>query len=1039
MLNNPLGKLYDEALAEWTRLEQSECPVFFVGAATCGRAAGATAVLECLEGEIAARGLNARVVEVGCLGPCFFEPLVIVHKPGAPRICYGNVGPAEMSAIVEKHVLGNDPCAQWALGAIGEGPGADGIPSLDAHPVMRRQVRRLLRNCGTIDPANVRHYLARDGYRGFLHALELGSDGALAVVKNSGLRGRGGAGFPTWKKWDFCRSTASDIRYLICNADEGDPGAFMNRSLIEGDPHAVLEGMLIAGFTIGASKGYVYCRAEYPLAIERLENAIGQMRELGVLGENILGSGFSFDITIKMGAGAFVCGEETALIASIEGLRGMPRPRPPFPPISGLWGKPTVIQNVETLGNLPLILHNGADWYTQYGSEGSKGTKTFALAGKIKRTGLVEVPLGTKLLDIIYDVGGGTLSGKPLKAVQTGGPSGGCIPAGKLDLPVDYESLAQAGSIMGSGGMIVLDEDNCMVDIARYFLTFTQAESCGKCAPCRVGTRAMLSILEKIVSGQAEMSDLDRLEEIAYTVKNGSLCGLGQTAANPVLTTLRYFRDEYEAHVKEKRCPAGVCPALVRAPCMCACPAGVYIPGFVSLVGAKRYDEALRSHRERNPFASVCARVCFHACEDKCRRAALDSPVSIRGVKRFMVEQERELQIPEVRQDAAAANHKVAIVGAGPAGLTCAYFLTRLGYRPVIFEAEAQPGGMLVQAIPAYRLPRQELNREIEMIQRLGAVLKTNSRLGRDFSLSSLRDEGYEAVFLGVGMPKGMPLGIPGEDVAGSEDALCFLREYNTTGKTPVGRRVAVIGGGNAAVDAARTALRLGADEVTILYRRTRDEMPAYAEEIDEAEREGVRLWTLVMPLEVVSEAGRVTALKCQRAILEGFDLSGRRRPKAKEGDTFTLEVDQVITAIGQELESGSIMDGVQLELNYGRSIKIDHVTGQTSVPWVFAGGDAVTGPSSVVHAIGAGECAAVGIDQFLTGEKHDFWRDQPQVDTAFDPLAEPVTTPRAAMAVIPVQARKCNFAEVEMAFTETQAIEEAMRCLRCDYCTEKK
>ena len=1034
---HPLEQRYSEALAEWQQLENSDCPVFFVGAATCGRAAGAADVLQSLKEEIARRDIVARVVEVGCLGPCFLEPLVIVHKPGLPRVCYGNVGGEEIKTIFNKYVLGNDPCVQWALGKMGPGS-VDGIADLDAHPVIHRQVRRILRNCGIIDPENLNHYLARDGYRGFLRALELGPEKTLEEVKNSGLRGRGGAGFPTFKKWEFCRSVQSDIRYLICNADEGDPGAFMNRSLLEGDPHAVLEGMLIAGFAMGSTHGYVYCRAEYPLAIRRLETAIAQMRELGLLGENILGSGYSFDISIKKGAGAFVCGEETALIASIEGKRGMPRPRPPFPAVSGLWGKPTVIQNVETLGNLPLILHNGAEWYAKYGSESSKGTKTFALAGKVNRTGLIEVPLGMTLLDIIYDIGGGTSSGKPLKAVQTGGPSGGCIPAWKMDLPVDYEALAKEGSIMGSGGMIVLDADTCVVDLARYFLTFTQNESCGKCPPCRVGTRAMLAILTRIAEGKGEMSDLDTLETLAHTVKNGSLCGLGQTAANPVLTTLRNFRGEYEAHIKEKQCPAGVCPALVRAPCMCGCPAGVYIPGFVSLVGEKRYNEALRSHRERNPFASVCARVCFHPCEDKCRRATLDAPVSIRAVKRFMVEQEKQIQVPEIRENPANAARKVAIVGAGPAGLTCAYFLARLGYKPVVFEAESMPGGMLVQTIPAYRLPRAELNREIDIIRRMGVTIKTNKRLGGDFTLQSLREEGYEAVFLGLGAPKGAALGIPGDDAEGVLDALRFLREYNMTGTVRVGKRVAVIGGGNAAVDAARTAIRLGAQEVTIVYRRTRDEMPAYEEEIAEAEREGVRLWTLVAPVEVLIANDHVVGLRCRRMTLGGYDLSGRRRPKPAEDAAFDVEVDEIIVAIGQKLDVAACCDGVEIKANSSGFLEVDPHSGQCSVPWVFSGGDAVTGPASVVEAIGAGERAAVGIDAYLTGAEHAFWREQPMVDTAFDPLAEPVMTPRAEPELLPVAARAGSFEEVELPLEETKAICEALRCLRCDYCASK-
>ena len=515
-----------------------------------------------LREEIKTRKIDAEVVEVGCLGPCFMEPLMIVHKSGAPRVLYAKVGPEEAVKILEGHVLGDDPCADLAVGTMTDGE-LPGVGAFSDQPLAKGQVRNILRNCGQIDPERVNHYLARDGYRGFLKALEIGPDATLEQVKESGLRGRGGAGFPTFQKWIFCRNAPGDEKYLICNADEGDPGAFMNRSVLEGDPHAVLEGMLIGGFTLGATHGYVYCRAEYPLAIRRIEIAIGQMNDLGLLGENIQGSGFSFEITIKKGAGAFVCGEETALIASLEGRRGMPQPRPPFPAISGLWGKPTIIQNVETLANLPLILRNGADWYTQFGIESSRGTKTFALAGKINHTGLVEVPLGTSLRTIIEDIGGGVPNGGTLKAVQTGGPSGGCIPAEKMDLSVDYQSLQEAGSIMGSGGLIVLDEASCMVDIAKFFLGFTQEESCGKCTPCRVGTRAMQGILERIASGKGVLEDLDTLEEIAETVKNGSLCGLGQTAPNPVLTTLRYFRDEYVDHIEKKQCSAFVCRDLV--------------------------------------------------------------------------------------------------------------------------------------------------------------------------------------------------------------------------------------------------------------------------------------------------------------------------------------------------------------------------------------------------------------------------------------------------------------------------------------------
>ncbi|HPO31020.1 MAG TPA: NADH-quinone oxidoreductase subunit F, partial [Candidatus Hydrogenedentes bacterium] len=484
-----------------------------------------------------------------------------VRRPGLPECCYGPVDAEAAGKILERHVMGGELCPEWALGVLTAEPWQD-IPSFWDHPMMKGQVRRVLANCGMIDPEDPDHYLARGGYAGLERALGMTPEAVIEEVLASGLRGRGGAGFPTGKKWQFARAAEGSPKYLICNADEGDPGAFMNRSLLEGDPHAVLEGMLIAGYAIGATEGYIYCRAEYPLAIRRLETAIAQMREMGLLGERILGTDFSFDLHIKQGAGAFVCGEETALIASIEGSRGMPRPKPPFPAQRGLWGKPTVIQNVETLGNLPLILRNGAAWFAEVGTPQSRGTKTFALAGKVARTGLIEVPLGTPLRQIVMDIGGGMVTGKAPKAAQTGGPSGGCIPAEKFDLPVDYESLGAAGSIMGSGGMIVLDEDSCMVDIARYFLTFTQQESCGKCVPCRIGTRAMLQLLENISKGLGRPEDLEQLEEIAETVKSGSLCGLGQTAPNPVLTTLRYFRHEYEEHIAKGQCAAFACRKL---------------------------------------------------------------------------------------------------------------------------------------------------------------------------------------------------------------------------------------------------------------------------------------------------------------------------------------------------------------------------------------------------------------------------------------------------------------------------------------------
>jgi NADH-quinone oxidoreductase subunit F len=551
-----------QAITQWQALQSSPKPRVLIGTGTCGIAAGAEDVLNILREELGENHIEADIIQVGCIGLCYAEPLVEIVKPGKPGIFYGNLTPELMAEIIRDYLVGDNPRPDLALGTRGQGE-IEGIPRLFDLPVLKPQARIALRNCGNIDPADINHYIANDGYDGLSQALGMTQQEIIDEIKKSGIRGRGGAGFPTGNKWQFCHDAPGAQKYIICNADEGDPGAFMDRAVLEGDPHAVLEGMLIGAYAIGASEGYIYIRAEYPLAIQRLKVAIEQMEKYGLLGENIMGSGFNFHLKIKEGAGAFVCGEETAMMASIEGGRGMPRPRPPFPANSGLWGKPTNINNVETWANVSAIMQKGADWYAGYGTEKSRGTKTFSLVGKVNRTGLIEVPMGITLREIIEGIGGGVPGDKKLKAVQTGGPSGGCLPASFLDSPVDYESLAAAGSIVGSGGMVVMDEDNCMVDVARYFLNFTQLESCGKCIPCRWGTRQMLDILEDIVAGNGRDGDIDLLLELGDAVKNGSLCALGGTAPNPVLTTIRYFRDEYEAHIKEKRCPALACKALV--------------------------------------------------------------------------------------------------------------------------------------------------------------------------------------------------------------------------------------------------------------------------------------------------------------------------------------------------------------------------------------------------------------------------------------------------------------------------------------------
>ncbi|ACM60398.1 NAD(P)-dependent iron-only hydrogenase diaphorase component flavoprotein [Caldicellulosiruptor bescii] len=502
---------------------------------------------------------EVQVIRTGCFGLCAEGPIVIVYPEGA---FYSKVADSDVKEIVEEHLLkGRIVKRLLYKESIEEGQ----IKSLNEVKFYKKQMRIALRNCGVINPENIEEYIAYDGYKALAKVLtEMTPEQVIDWVKRSGLRGRGGGGFPTGLKWEFAAKAPGDVKYVVCNADEGDPGAYMDRSILEGDPHSVIEAMAIAGYAIGSKQGYVYVRAEYPLAVKRLEIAIEQARQYGLLGKNILGTGFEFDIEIRLGAGAFVCGEETALMTSIEGHRGEPRPRPPFPAVKGLWGKPTLLNNVETYANIPVIILKGPEWFASIGTEKSKGTKVFALVGKVNNTGLIEVPMGTTVREIVEDIGGGIPGGKKFKAVQTGGPSGGCIPASLMDTPIDFDSLTALGTMMGSGGMIVMDEDTCMVDIAKFFLEFTVDESCGKCPPCRIGTRRMLEILQKITSGNGTEEDLEKLEELAYSIKDSALCGLGQTAPNPVLSTLRYFRDEYEAHVKEKRCPAGACKALLR-------------------------------------------------------------------------------------------------------------------------------------------------------------------------------------------------------------------------------------------------------------------------------------------------------------------------------------------------------------------------------------------------------------------------------------------------------------------------------------------
>jgi len=1000
-------------------------------------------VKDALQNELIKQDLDQeiQVVTTGCNGFCERGPIVVVQPEG---IFYQKLKVADVPYLVEEHFIKGRPVKKFMYIPPEE---KEAVPTMSDIEFFKHQRLIVLKNRGRIDPEIIDEYIAFGGYEALARALTVMTpEEIITEIKASGLRGRGGAGFPTGVKWELCRKSPGNEKYIICNADEGDPGAFMDRSVLEADPHAVLEGMIIGAYAMGANTGYIYVRDEYPLAVKRINLAIKQAKEYGLLGEDILGSGFNFKVKVARGAGAFVCGEETALIASIEGRMGEPRQRPPFPIQRGLWGKPTNINNVETWANVPHIINNSAEWFTSLGTEKSKGTKIFSLVGKINNTGLVEVPMGIPLGDIIFNIGGGIPNNKKFKAVQTGGPSGGCLPIELLNLPVDYEKLAEAGSIMGSGGMVVMDEDTCMVDVAKYFLTFLQDESCGKCFTCRKGIQRMLELVTDITEGRGTIEKLELLEELANTVKDTTQCGLGQTAANPVLSTLRYFRNEYLEHIVDKHCSASVCRQLYISPCQNVCPAGTNAPAYIAYIAAKRYEDAYLEILNTNPFVSVCGRVCDHPCQFKCRRNQIDDTVAIRSLKRFAGDYiyEHTKEIPRIPVVQKKLPQKIGVIGGGPAGLSAAYFLARLGYPVTVFEAHEVAGGMLAETIPASRLPKDVLQREIKAIEDLGVEIKLNTKVGVDVPFKDLMNDGFDAFFVAVGMYGDRSLGIEGEDLLGVFQGVDFLRDVKLGEPTFVeGKRVAIIGGGNTAIDSARTCVRLGAKEVTIVYRRTRDEMPAFRDEIEDCLEEGIKLEVLSAPVRILGEKGKVKAIQCIRMDLDIFGKDGRRKPVPRKGSEFTFDVDIVIPAIGEFADVKELFAGLEVETWDNGTIEVNK-NGQTSIPNIFAGGDVATGPATVIKAVGAGQKIAESIDQFLSGDngKTYPWTVHKPADIPFNLDAEPVEYNIIKPKRIPLEKRIKSFEEVEQVYTEEMAIKEATRCLRCDmevYLSEEK
>ena len=978
--------------------------------------------------ELKIQGLekDVKIYQTGCMGICALGPMILMEPD---RTLYVDLNPEKAKEIVQSHLVKNKPIEEYTFY---DKTLLKYIPKIDEIEFFKSQVKICLDLCGVIDYTDIKDYIAHDGYLAAAKAITgMSQEDVVKEVEISGLRGRGGAGFPTGTKLRAGFSQKSNIKFMVCNADEGDPGAFMDRSVIEGDPHCLIEGMILSAYAIGAQQGYVYIRAEYPIAIERLKVALEQAREYGLLGKNLFGTNYNFDLEIRIGAGAFVCGEETALLASIEGQRGEPKQKPPFPFQKGLFGFPTIINNVETLANIPKIIRNGGKWYASFGLEKATGTKVFALAGDVVNTGIVEVPIGTPIGNIIYNIGGGIPNKKEFKAAQIGGPSGGCITKENLNVPTDYESLSKMGAIMGSGGLIVMNEDTCMVDTARFFMDFIRDESCGKCVACRVGTKRMLEILERITEGKGKQGDIELLIEIGETIQEAAMCGLGQTAPNPVLSTIRFFREEFEEHIHKKYCRAGVCGAMFTSPCENTCPANVDVPGYISLIAAGRFQDAYNLVMQENPFPAICGRICTRPCEHKCRRGTVDEPVAIRDLKRFAADYAFKNELPyKMQLTFAKKGKRVAVIGAGASGLTCAYYLVNIGYDVDVFESESVAGGVLAFGIPEYRLPEAILQHEIDLIRQAGVNIHLNKEIGKNLDFRNLREE-YDAIYVATGTQYPVKVNIEGEDLQGVVHGVDFLKETNLKDDVRLQGTVAVIGGGNTAVDSARSALRIGADRVIIVYRRTQDAMPAYIEEVHEAIEEGIEIMELTAPVKFIGKNKKITGIECVKMELGEFDASGRRKSVEIKGSNFVLDVDYVIPAVSQYADLPFIGKDEIGVTKWGTFI-VDPETQMTTIKGVFAGGDVVRGPDTVISAIADGKKAASSIDLYLGGNGLLNKGAPIDIPKVYDD-DEVVSHPQFHMEMLSPEVRKQSFAEVVLGFHKINAIAESMRCLHCE------
>ncbi|TKJ27674.1 MAG: NADH-quinone oxidoreductase subunit F [Promethearchaeota archaeon Loki_b31] len=1016
-------KEFEELSKKIIESQDSKKHIISLSSGTCGYASGSIKVGEALKQAIKGYENKINLKLTGCHGFCAAEPNIIIFPE---KIFYKNLKPEDAPNIIQS-ILKGEIIDNLVISE--NGTKYDHIYDI---PFYKLQKRILTGDNPLIDPTNIEDYIAIGGYKALAKALSMHPKEIIEEIKKSGLRGRGGAGFSTGIKWEIASKQKSDVKYIICNADEGDPGAYMDRNLLEGNPQLIIEGMIIGAYSIGANKGWVYVRDEYPLAVKNITINIKKAREMGVLGKNILNTGFDFDIEITRGAGAFVCGEETALIHSIEGKRGNPSQRPPFPAQKGLFGQPTNINNVETWANVPKIIEKGADWYANIGTKTSKGTKIFSLVGKVENTGLVEVPMGITIKEIVYDIGDGNSTGKNVKAIQTGGPSGGCIPQDLFNLPIDYESLKQAGSIMGSGGMIVLDEDTCMVDFAKYFTNFLQNESCGKCSICREGTQRMFEILTDITEGKANVESIDLLEELGHVIKDTSLCGLGQTAPNSVLSTLRYFRNEYLEHILEHYCRAGVCTSLLKSPCENSCPVHLNIPGFIQLFKENRLEEAYELIMLDNPLPATTGRICFAPCNNRCKRVYIDETINTRSLHRYIsdtiykMKKDEEIIKRFIGKKLPTTGKKIAIIGAGPSGLTAAYYLVRLGHLIDVYDKKSKPGGKLLYSIPEYRLPTNVLEHEIDIIRKLGVNFILKTEIGKEIQLNKLIED-YDAIYITTGTQKIIPLNVPDCDAPGVLLGIEELEKIKNSDFSQNNDKIVIIGGGNTAIDVARSLKRLGGD-VTIAYRRTLRDMPANEEEIKEAMKENIEFMFMVSPHAIVSNDDNIKGIELMKMKGGIYDPSGRRKP-IPIGETVIIPCDKIYTAIGERININFVEC---TDVSIKGTVEINPTTLQSSNPKVFAGGDFITGPTTVVNSMSEGKKAARNINNFLIGDDNfsELYKD---FDFKGEIPLDSEISPKIMEIEIPVKERISNFKEVRKTLSKEQALNEALRCLRCD------